>query len=162
MTQIRKAQESDFEDIWNIFHQVVQTGTTYTFAPDTTPDQAHSLWMEGDLNTYVALFDDEIVGTYILRPNHRGLGSHVANAAYMVKPSAQGKGVGKAMCEHSLEEARRAGFQAMQFNLVVSTNESAIALWKKMGFAIVGTLPKVFGHRELGLVDAYVMYRFLD
>ena len=53
------------------------------------------------------------------------------------------------------------GFHAMQFNMVVSTNESAVALWKKFGFSIVGTLPRAFRHRKLGLVDAYVMHRFL-
>ena len=105
--------------------------------------------------------DDQIVGTYILKPNQPGLGSHVANAGYMVGIDGRGKGVGRVMCEHSLEEARRMGFHAMQFNMVVSTNESAVALWKKFGFSIVGTLPQAYRHRELGLVDAYVMHRFL-
>lgn len=161
MISIRKAQESDFDAIWQIFHQVAQQGDTYTFDPETIKEQAHSIWMSDNVTTYVACIDGQIVGTYILRPNQPGLGSHVANAGYMVKADGQGKGVGKAMCEHSLEEARRAGFLAMQFNIVVSTNESAVALWKKMGFSIVGTLPKAFRHQKLGLVDAYVMHRFL-
>jgi ribosomal protein S18 acetylase RimI-like enzyme len=70
--------------------------------------------------------------------------------------------VGRTLGLHCLREARRAGFQSMQFNLVVSTNQAAIALWQKLGFSIVGTLPKVFRHRERGDVDAYVMHRFLD
>jgi len=111
--------------------------------------------------TYVAETDGVVVGTYILKPNQPGLGSHVANAGYMVHPDHAGKGTGKAMCEHSLEEARKGGYLAMQFNIVVSTNETAVALWKKMGFSIVGVLPKVFRHIERGLVDAYVMHRFL-
>ena len=161
MITIRKAVEADFEAIWPIFHQVVQQGDSYTFDPETTREQAYLIWMAGDLITFVASVNDEIVGTYILKANQPGLGSHVANAGYMVGTSGRGKGVGRAMCEHSLEEARKLGFRAMQFNMVVSTNESAVALWEKFGFSIVGTLPQAFRHRELGLVDAYVMHRFL-
>jgi L-amino acid N-acyltransferase YncA len=158
---IRKAQEADFDAIWRIFHQVVQQGNTYTYDPETTREQAHAIWMSNNIATYVACMDEKIVGTYILKVNQPGQGSHVANAGYMVSLDEQGKGVGGAMCEHSLEEARRMGFLAMQFNMVVSINESAVALWKKFGFSIVGTLPKAYRHREIGLVDAYVMHRFL-
>ena len=161
MITIRKAEESDFDDVWRIFHQVVQQGDSYAYDPDTTREQAHSIWMSGAQKTYVASVDDRIVGTYILQPNQPGLGSHVANAGYMVSADGRGKGIGRAMCEHSLEEARKMGFHAMQFNMVVSTNEPAVALWKKFGFSIVGTLPKAYRHRNLGLVDAYVMHRFL-
>ena len=161
MLTIRKAEETDFDAIWRIFHQVVQRGDTYTFDPETTREQAHSIWMSGGNQTFVACVDDQVVGTYILKPNQPGLGSHVANAGYMVSVDARGKGVGRAMCEHSLAEARRMGFLAMQFNMVVRTNESAVALWKEFGFLIVGTLPQAFRHRELGLVDAYVMHRVL-
>lgn len=161
MIEVRKAQESDFDAIWLIFHEVVQRGDSYAYDPDITRQQAHSIWMGDGVNTYVACIDDQVVGTYILKPNQPGLGSHVANAGYMVKAGHQQKGIGRMMCEHSLEEAKRSGFSAMQFNFVVSTNESAIALWKKLGFSIVGTLPKAFRHRDLGLVDAYVMHRFL-
>jgi len=161
MMEIRRALEADFEGIWEIFHEVVQGGDTYLYDPDTTKEQAYAIWMSKGLTTYVAVLDGQIVGTYILKPNHPGLGSHVANAGYMVKRGASGNGIGAALCEHSMEEARRQGFQAMQFNMVVSTNERAVALWQRMGFAIVGTLPKVFRHSRLGLVDAYVMHRFL-
>jgi L-amino acid N-acyltransferase YncA len=160
---IRRAEEADFDAIWNIFHEVVKRGDTYPFDPDTTKDQAHAIWMsKRDVVAYVACVEDRVAGTYILMPNQTGLGSHVANASYMVAPGMRGQGIGRAMCEHSLEEARQAGFLAMQFNFVVSTNEAAVALWASCGFSVVGTLPKAFRHRELGLVDAYVMYRFLS
>jgi L-amino acid N-acyltransferase YncA len=161
MLTIRRATEADFDAIWNIFHEVVKRGDTYTFDPDTTKDQAHSIWMAEGCATYVACLGERVVGTYILKPNQPGLGSHVANASYMVESGARGLGTGRAMCKHSLEEARKAGFLAMQFNIVVSTNEAAIALWKRCGFAIVATLAQAFRHRELGLVDAYIMHRFL-
>jgi L-amino acid N-acyltransferase YncA len=158
---IRRAGPEDADDIWQIFHEVVARGDTYTFDPATTREEALAIWMSPQAWAYVAIADGNVLGTYFMRRNQPGLGSHVANAGYMVKHEAQGRGVGRAMCEHSLREARELGFQAMQFNIVVSTNESAVALWQKMGFSIVGTLPRVFQHRELGFVDAYVMHRFL-
>jgi L-amino acid N-acyltransferase YncA len=162
MLTIRRATESDWDAIWKIFHAVVREGDTYTYDPETTQEQGRALWITPQGATYVARRGDQVVGTYYLKPNQPGLGSHVANAGYMVDPGEAGRGVGRAMCEHSLEEARRAGFLAMQFNFVVSTNERAVALWQAMGFRIVGTLPKAFRHSRLGLVDAFVMHRFLS
>jgi ribosomal protein S18 acetylase RimI-like enzyme len=161
MLTIRRAGESDFEAIWQIFRRVAEGGETFTFDDATTREQARAFWMSGGAQTYVALLDDEIVGAYLIKANQPGRGSHVANAAYVVKPESRGRGVGRAMCEHSLGEARGAGFLAMQFNIVVSTNTGAVGLWKKMGFEVVGTLPKAFRHAGRGLVDAFVMYRFL-
>ncbi len=161
MLEIRKATISDFDTIWEIFHEVVRKGDTYANDPATTKEEARAFWMGDAVTTYVASLDEQIVGSYILKSNQPGLGSHVANAGYIVKSGVEGRGIGRAMCEHSMNEARRAGFTAIQFNMVVSTNERAVALWKSLGFSIVGTLPKVFRHKSLGFVDAYVMHRFL-
>lgn len=161
MLEIRRATDADFDGLWEVFHEVVSGGDTYTYDPATTKEEARALWMGEGKATYVAILDGEVVGTYLLKANQPGLGSHVANAGYMVRRSAAGRGVGRAMCEHSLEEARQQGFQAMQFNAVVSTNAPAVALWQKMGFRIVGTVPKAFRHSRAGLVDLYVMHRFL-
>jgi L-amino acid N-acyltransferase YncA len=158
---IRRAGDADFDGIWEIFHAVVAKGDTYVYDPETTKEEARAIWMAPGISTYVALLNGEIAGTYVLKANQPGLGSHVANCGYMVHPSHGGRGLGRALCEHSLDEARGTGFLAMQFNAVVSTNERAVALWKKMGFSIAGTVPKAFQHRELGLVDLYVMHRFL-
>ena len=159
--KIRRALDSDFDAIWPLFREVIEAGDSYVYDPQTTKEQARAIWMADEVTTYVACVGERIVGTYILKPNQQGRGSHVANAGYMVSRQASGQGIGRAMCEHSLLEARQAGFTAMQFNMVVSTNEAAVALWKKLGFSIVGTLPKAFRHKRLGLVDAYVMHRFL-
>lgn len=160
--EIRRASASDWEAIWSIFRAVVATGDTYVYAPDTTKEEAFALWMAPAGATYVAVEGDAVVGTYILKPNQPSLGAHVANAGFMVLPDAAGRGIGRTMAEHCLREAKAAGYLAMQFNFVVSTNERAVALWRSLGFSIVGTLPKAFHHRSLGLVDAYVMHRFLD
>jgi len=162
MLEIKLAQNDGFEAIWPVIHEVLRTGDTYPFAPETTREEAFQIWMKKPQATYVAYLDDEIVGTYYIKANQPGLGSHVCNAGYMVRAGARGKGIGKAMCKHSLGEARKLGFKAMQYNLVVSTNTGAVKLWQDMGFEIIGTLSKAFNHREKGFVDAFVMYQWLD
>jgi GNAT superfamily N-acetyltransferase len=131
------------------------------FLPATPKGDAVAYFLAPGIRSWVIEDGGRVVGMYKLIPNHAGLGSHVANASFMVDPAAQGKGMGRLMGEHCLDEARRAGYQAMQFNFVVSTNTAAVALWKTLGFQIVGTLPKAFRHATLGDVDALVMHRFL-
>jgi L-amino acid N-acyltransferase YncA len=159
--QIRRAIAADFPAMWPIFEAVVATGDTYVFAPDSSREDAYEYFFGAGVTSWVAEIDGRIVGMYKLIANQRGLGSHVANASFMVSPAAHGGGIGKTMAVHCLAEARKAGFLAMQFNFVVSTNDAAVALWKALGFSIVGTLPRAFDHRKLGHVDAYVMHRFL-
>jgi L-amino acid N-acyltransferase YncA len=159
---IRPATEADWDQMWRIFQAVVATGTTYVFAPGTSVEDARAYFLGPGVASWVADDEGRVVGMYRLVANRRDLGSHVANASFMVDPRDHGRGVGHALGSHCLREARRAGFLAMQFNFVVSTNTAAVALWRTLGFDIVGTIPKAFRHRELGLVDAYVMHRFLD
>ena len=156
--RIRAAIEADRDAIWNIFHQIIAARDTYAFDPKMSREEALAYWFRADTNTYVAEKAGGIAGTYILRANQLGPGSHVANAAFMVASNAQGSGVGRRMAEHCLSEARRMGFRAMQFNFVVSTNAPAIHLWEQLGFKIVGTLPGAFHHPEKGYVDVYLMY----
>ena len=161
--KIRPATAADRDAIWNIFHEVVAEGDTYGLDPKIAREDALAYWFAPGTHTYVAQHPDTgIGGTYILRPNQSGGGSHVANAGFMVSASARGQGIGRAMAEHCLNEARRLGFRAIQFNFVISTNTAAIRLWHDLGFKIVGTLPDAFHHPEKGYVDAYVMYRSLQ
>lgn len=158
---IRRVRKNDRDAIWQIFRAVVAKGDTYVFDPHISRAKALNYWFGQERRCYVAVSDERILGTYILSVNQPGLGSHVANAGFMVAPSAQGRGVGRAMGEHCLREAERLGFRAMQFNFVVSTNEAALRLWKDLGFRIVGRLPGAFRHAQKGFVDVYVMYRRL-
>ena len=181
--KIRSATTKDHDAIWKIFHEIISAGDTYSLDPRMSREEALAYWFRADTQTYVAELhrqsvgeavgfprtatpsptggrkDQVIVGTYILRANQSGGGSHVANAAFMVASDAQGCGVGRAMAEHCLNEARRIGFRAMQFNYVISTNTPAIRLWQELGFEIVGTLPGAFRHPEKGYLDVYVMFR---
>src|SRR5204863_3637257 len=146
MLEIRAATGADHDAIWNIFHAVVAAGDTYAFEPEMPREEALAYWFRADTHTYVAENDGRVFGTYILKPNQAAAGSHVANAAFMVAPDTRGLRVGRKMGENCLGEAQRLGFRAMQFNFVVSTNEAAIRLWKRLGFNIVGTFPGAFRH----------------
>jgi L-amino acid N-acyltransferase YncA len=160
---IRPADGADWPGIWEIFRVVVAAGDTYSYDPDTPEEKARTMWTAAPARAYVAVdpASGAVAGTYTLRPNQPGLGSHVANAGFMVAPGLSGRGTGRALGEHALAEARRLGFLAMQFNFVVSTNERAVRLWQSLGFAIAGTVPGAFRHRERGLVDVHVMHRWL-
>jgi L-amino acid N-acyltransferase YncA len=159
---IREATDADRDAIWKIFQEVVASGDTYPIDPGISRADALAYWFQTGARAFVAEQDRQIVGIYTWHPNQSGGGGHVANAAFMVPSSARGQGIGRAMGEHCLSEARRFGFRAMQFNFVVSTNESAVKLWQQLGMKIVGTLPGAFRHPEKGYVDVYVMFRSLD
>jgi L-amino acid N-acyltransferase YncA len=160
----REAVPADWGAIWPIFREVVREGSTYAFPSDISEDDARKSWMPDEATgrrTFVARHGGVIVGTAFLKPNHAGPGDHVANAGWMVAPDAAGQGIGRAFALHVLSEARDAGFRAMQFNAVVSTNRRAIALWKSLGFSIIGTVPAGFRHPERGRVDLHIMHREL-
>lgn len=158
---IRPAQLGDHDAIWAVLEPVICAGETYTLPRDLSREAALAFWFSAEHEVFVAEDRAVLVGTYFLRPNHGGGGSHVANCGYITASGATGKGVGRAMCAHSLQRAKARGFRAMQFNFVVSTNERAVRLWQSLGFEIVGRLPLAFLHPVHGYNDAYVMYRLL-
>ena len=158
---IRPATSDDAPAIWSIVGPTIRAGETYALPRDMSEADALSYWMGSDRQTFVAVADGRIVGTYYLRPNQAGGGDHVANCGYITDPAVAGQGVARRMAEHSIELARSQGFRAMQFNFVVSTNKRAVRLWQSLGFEIVGRLPLAFRHPSLGYVDALVMFQTL-
>lgn len=160
--KIREATKNDWDSIWPIFHEIVLAGETYAYDTGTTKEQAERIWLEVPRKTYVFEEDDRILGTYYLKTNHAGPGSHVCNCGYMVSALSRGKGLATSMCEHSQKVALELGYKAMQFNFVASSNERAVRLWSKLGFETVGRLPKAFNHPSIGLVDGLVMYKWLQ
>ena len=162
MIKIRPIEERDWRATWRIIKPVFRAGETYAFSPEITEKEAQEIWVNSPDATFVALDKgSEILGTYYIKPNQPALGAHVCNCGYIVAENARGRGVAGVMCEHSQREARARGFRAMQYNLVASTNETAIRLWKRRGFKVVGTLPKAFRHSRFGYVDAFVMIKQL-
>ena len=158
---IRPAIPPDRATIAAILLPVFAAGETYTVPRDLTEVEALEYWFQPGHDVFVAEDNGSMVGTYFLQANQRGGGSHVANCGYVTASSAQGRGVARAMCLDSFDRARAAGFRAMQFNFVVSTNERAVRLWQSLGFEIVGRLPKAFQHPSYGYVEAFVMFREL-
>jgi ribosomal protein S18 acetylase RimI-like enzyme len=158
---IRPATPDDDEAILDVIMPVIRSGETYALPRDWSGTEALAYWRSPDHAVFVAVEDDAVLGTSYVRPNQRGGGRHVANAAFMTRTSTQGRGVAAAMCTHALDYAAAAGYAAMQFNFVVATNARAVALWQRLGFEIVGRLPGAFQHPVLGFVDALVMFRAL-
>ena len=159
---IRPAEAGDWAGIWPIWRDVVAAGDSYVWLPGTPEDEARAEWMlPPPAEVWVAEDGGRVVATALLQPNKPGLGDHVANAGFMVDPSAAGRGVGRRLAEAVLNRARDAGYVAMQFNAVVATNERAVALWRSMGFEEVGRVPGAFRHAQHGPVDLLLMHRRL-
>lgn len=161
--EIREAVPGDWPQIWPFLRDIVRAGETYTWPTDVTQDVARAMWMADGLphRTVVAVDGGVVMGTAKMGPNHLGPGSHIANASFMVSPDHGGKGVGRALGRHVLDQARADGFRAMQFNAVVSTNTVAVELWRSLGFEIIATLPEGFRHPTKGYVGLHIMFRSL-
>ena len=159
---IRAFVESDWSQVWPIVRDVAQAEETFPYDPCMTAAQAHDLWIEAPPGvTVVAVDGDRIVGTAKMGPNRPGPGSHVATASFMVAPDCRGCGVGTALCRFALDWARDREYAGMQFNAVVETNHSAVELYKRLGFNIIGTVPGTFEHPTQGRVGLHIMYRAL-
>lgn len=159
---IRPMIPADFDAVWPVLRDIARARETYALDPELDRAAGWALWGEAPRATFVAERDGAILGSYYIKPNAAGPGDHVCNAGYIVAPAARGQGVAAALCAHSLAEAARMGFAAMQFNMVVASNQVAVRLWRRHGFLIVGTLPGAYRHATLGPVDCHVMYRALD
>lgn len=159
--EFRPQLAADEDAVWSVLEAVVRSGEAFVNEPDASREQVLASWRVPDDGNFVAALDGRIVSAFYVKANSTGLSGHIANASFAVDPAARGHGVGRAVGEFALEEARRRGFEAMQFNAVVSSNEGAIALWESLGFEVVGRIPEAFRRRGETLVDTLVMYRLL-
>lgn len=160
--EIRPYSPSDWPAVWPIFRDVVAAGDTYAYDPTLSSEGARDVWVQDPPgHTVVACEGGRVLGTAHMGPNRPGPGSHVATASFMVAAEARGRGVGRALGEYVLRWARGSGYAAVQFNAVVESNHAAVALWKALGFRIIGTVPEAFRHPTLGRVGLHVMHRFL-
>ena len=159
--EFKLAKPQDRKALWEIIRPIIRKGGTYVFSPDSSEKEMMDYWMNPDKSNFVAEIDGKIVGTFYLKPNQPGLGNHVCNAGFIVDEMESGKGIGRQMGLFALEEAKKSGYHAMQFNYVISTNHAAVKLWQSLGFDIIGEIPEAYRHTETGLVGVYVMYRKL-
>jgi ribosomal protein S18 acetylase RimI-like enzyme len=159
---IRAASRSDDDALWALLAPALRAGDTYAIEPGISREDALVYWSGPPNQAFVAEEESRPVGTFYLRPNARGGGSHVANAGFVTAEAARGRGLARAMLRHAEAQARRDGFLAMQFNFVVATNTRALHIWRSEGYETVGRLPRAFRHPTDGLVDAVVMHKFLE
>ena len=158
---IRAAVFADRDSVWQTLEPTIRASESIALAPDLTRDGALDFWFSAQHEVFVAEQAGTIVGSYFLRESRSGGGAHVAGSLYVVSPSATGRGIAQAMCEHSLIRAKQRGFLSIQLDFVISSDERRLKLWQRAGFRVVGTLPQAFRHPSLGLVDVLVMHREL-
>lgn len=158
--RIEPATEAGWAAIWPFFRTIVRAGDTYTYDPESSEDAARRSWMQQPPGrTFVAIHEDgTIVGSAKLHPNQGGPGSHVANASYMVDPTHGRRGIGRALCEHTISAARADGYRAIVFNAVAETNVHAVRLYESLGFEVIATIPGGFRHPTAGDVGLHVMH----
>ena len=159
---IRAMTEDDFKLFWPVFSRIAQEQETYMYDPNIPYEEAHKIWCEEPMRTFVYERNGKICGSYYIKKNPTTLSRYICNCGYMVDPDFKNQGIAQKLCLHSQNIARELDFKSMQFNAVVSTNVTAVYLWKKMGFRIIKTLPKAYEHKTLGPVDCYVMYKELE
>lgn len=159
--EIKPTVPADYPAIWKILQSVNAGEDVFSFPATWTYEEMFPYWFSPDKHTYTAWLEGEIVGSFYLKANQPGLGAHIANAGYATSAAHRGMGIAYTMGVYSLQEAKRLGFLAMQFNMVIKTNEVAVRLWQRLGFQIIGEIPEAFQHARFGLVNAYIMYRKL-
>ncbi|MET8526468.1 GNAT family N-acetyltransferase [Micromonospora sp. NPDC005172] len=156
---IRTFADQDWSQVWPIVEDVIRAQETFTYDPRMTADEAYDIWVETPPGrTVVAVDGGRVLGSAKMGANRPGPGAHVSTASFLVAADARGRGVGTALCRDALTWARDQGYAGMQFNAVVETNRTAVELYRREGFDVVGTVPGAFRHRTLGRVGLHVMY----
>jgi len=157
--EIHELGDTDWPQVWPIVRDVIRARDTFTYDPEMTAEQARGIWVEAPPgHTLVAVEDGRIYGTAKMGPNKPGPGSHISTASFMVAGEARGKGVGTVLCRYALDWAREHGYAGMQFNAVVETNVTAVEIYKRLGFTVIGTVPGAFEHPVQGRVGLHIMF----
>lgn len=163
MISFRTITRADYPLIRPILQAVIAAQEYMTLSPESPEADYLNYWFGAlpDSEVWIAEENGKVLGSYYQRPNHYGLGGHIANGGYIVASEAKGLGLGRKLGEHSLARAREKGYRGMQFNFVVSTNTVAVELWKSLGFRILGTIPGGYHRQREEFVDAYMMFQEL-
>ncbi len=161
-TTFRPFRQEDESPLYEIFREVVESGCQFPYESSSLLE-FHRQFLDPNSHVYACHSSTgEILGGFSLRPNFSGRSGHIANAAYMIRSSSRGQGIGTELVKASLDIAKGLGFKAMQFNLVLSQNIIAINLYQKLGFKIIGTIPQAIRNPDGSYQEAHIMHRKLD
>lgn len=152
--------QEDESGLYEIFRDVVDSGSQFPYECSSV-QEFYRQFFAPTSEVYVCRSATEVVGGFFVRSNFPGRSSHIANAAYMIKSFYRGQGIGTLLINASLEIAKAMGFQAMQFNMVLSQNGAATKLYQKLGFNIIGTIPEAIRNPDGSYQDGYVLHRKL-
>ncbi|XVU22391.1 N-acetyltransferase family protein [Actinoplanes sp. CA-054009] len=163
--RVRDFEDHDWPEIWPIIREVVEAADTFTYDPGMSEETARAVWIEpppGRTSVVVDEASGRVLGTAKMGANRPGPGAHISTASFMVAAGARGQGVGRLLCGDALSWARSQPYAGMQFNAVAESNRAAVALYERLGFAIVGTVPGAFAHPAEGRVGLHVMYQSFE
>lgn len=158
---LRLFDANDEKQLYSIFREVVDSGSQFPYECNSIEEFRRQFFTPQGQVYVCHTLDGDIIGGFYLRANFSGRSSHIANAAYMIRCSCRGKGVGSLLIKASLHFAKDLGFRAMQFNMVLSQNTLAIKLYQRLGFDVAGNLPEAIRNPDGSYQDGYVMYRKL-
>lgn len=160
--KLQTYKSNDEDELFAIFKEVVDTGCQFPYE-SSSKDEFHAQFFAPTSQVYVCRSSQgHVIGGFYLRPNYSGRSGHIANAAYMIKSTHRGLGIGTLLIKASLQIAKSLGFLAMQFNMVLSQNTNAIKLYEKLGFEIIGTIPNAIRNSDKSFQDGHTMYRRVD
>src|SRR5262245_56644268 len=125
---IRPARHDDAAAIWSILEPIVRAGDTYALDPQMSEADALTYWLAPEKETFVVDAEGSILGTYYMRPNQAGGGSHVCNCGYMTSPNATGRGIARLMAQHSLDNGRARGYRGMQLHFIYSHVQGSVRM----------------------------------
>ena len=104
-----------------------------------------------------AFVGDHLVGVGNLRTVHPGnRARHRAGLGISILKSHWGLGIGTAMMHAMIDAAKTTSLEQLELD-VVSTNESAIRLYKRCGFVEYGRHPHMMKYRDGTYADAVLM-----
>ena len=159
---IRELEKRDLKAAVCIWNQVVEDGIAFPQL-ELLEERSGETFFAAQSFTAVAEDEEsgEILGLYILHPNNVGRCGHIANASYAVKRGCRGQKIGEQLVRHCLKKAGKLGFKLMQFNAVVKSNIPALALYQKLGFVSLGTIPGGFHMKDGSYEDIVLFYHTL-
>lgn len=151
-------KENEKRELYELFLEIIKEGNSYPQVMPFEYSDFLNYFFPTNSKVLICKGGPEIIGGFYLKPNFPGRASHIANCGYIVKKEYRGKGIGFHLGKYSIDIAKELGYTSIIFNLVFSENKSAINLWQKLGFKIIGIIPGAVKKDIGNFQDAYIMF----